>query len=78
MKEIKVFGSGCRKCNLLAETVEKVAKELGIEYRLEKVTDLEKIANLGVMGVPVLMINGEIKTVGKIPQYPKIKAFLEE
>jgi small redox-active disulfide protein 2 len=55
MKKIQVLGTGCPKCKKLTEAAEQAAKEMGIEYTLEKVTDIEKIINSGVMSTPALV-----------------------
>jgi small redox-active disulfide protein 2 len=52
MKKIQILGTGCTKCQKLAETAREAAKSLGLEYELEKVTDLESIAGSGVMFTP--------------------------
>ena len=75
-KLLQVLGPGCPKCKMLAENAETAAKELGIEYQLEKVTDLDKILGFGVMMTPALAIDGEVKVVGKAPSPDEIKALL--
>jgi small redox-active disulfide protein 2 len=57
MKEIKILGTGCPKCKKLAELAETAARELNIEYRLEKVTDINKIMEFGVMVTPALVVD---------------------
>lgn len=69
---IQILGTGCPKCKKLAETAEKAAMESRLEYELEKVTDINKIMSFGVMMTPALVIDGEVKTVGKIPSVEKI------
>lgn len=76
MKDIKILGTGCAKCNKLAEQTETAAKELNIEYRLEKVSDLNKILEYGVMITPALVVDGQIKVTGKAPKLDDIKKFL--
>lgn len=76
MKEIKVLGTGCAKCKKLAENAENAASEMQIEYRLQKVTDLNDIMGYGVMMTPGLVINGEVAAVGKVPDVEKIKEML--
>ncbi|MFH1964735.1 MAG: thioredoxin family protein [Acidobacteriota bacterium] len=70
---IQILGTGCPKCKKLAETAEKAAMESRLEYELEKVTDINKIMSFGVMMTPALVIDGEVKTVGKIPSVKEIK-----
>ena len=74
--KIQILGTGCPKCKKLSETAEKAASESGVEYELEKVTDINKIMSFGVMMTPALAINGEVKTVGKIPSVEEIKELI--
>lgn len=76
MKTIQVLGTGCPKCEKLAEVAEAAAKALGIEYELVKVTDITEIITFGVMMTPALVIDGEVKVVGKVPSEDEIKALL--
>jgi len=76
MKEIKILGVGCAKCRKLADLAETVAKKLGIEYQLEKVTDLNQIAEFGVIGTPGLVVDGEVKITGKVPSLDEMKKML--
>ena len=77
MKKIQILGSGCPKCRKLAENAETAAKELGIEYELEKVTDINEIMGFGVMLTPGLVIDGQVKVVGKAPSADEIKQMLD-
>ena len=72
MKKIQVLGTGCPKCKKLAEAAEEAAKSLGIEYEMEKVTDIKKIMSFGVMITPALAIDGKVKAAGKIPSRVEI------
>ena len=65
--KIQILGIGCPKCKKLAEAAEQAAKAAGIEYTLEKVTDINAIMKFGVMMTPALVLDGEVKTVGKVP-----------
>lgn len=76
MKKLQVLGTGCPKCNKLAENAEAAARELGIEYTLEKVTDINDIMKFGVMMTPALAIDGEVKVMGKVPDPEAIKSLL--
>ncbi|MDH7600182.1 MAG: thioredoxin family protein [Sedimentisphaerales bacterium] len=76
MKTIQILGTGCPKCKQLAENAEAAAKALGIQYTLEKVTDINKIMGFGVMITPALAIDGQVKAVGKVPTVDQIKAML--
>ncbi len=77
MKKIQILGPGCWKCHKLAENAETAAKELGIEYQIEKVTDINKIMSFGVMRTPALAVDGQVKIAGKIPDTEEIKTLLK-
>jgi small redox-active disulfide protein 2 len=74
--EFKVLGTGCAKCEKLANNVQEAATELGIEFNLEKVTDLNKIYGYGVMMTPALVIDGDVKVVGKASSVEEIKKLI--
>ena len=72
MKKIQVLGPGCAKCKKLAEHTEQAAKALGIDYEIEKVTDIRQIMNLGVAMTPGLVVDGVVKTSGKVPSVEEV------
>ena len=76
MKKIQILGTGCPKCKKLAENAEAAAKDLGIEYSLEKVTQINDIMKFGVMVTPALAIDGQVKAVGKVSSPDEIKRML--
>jgi small redox-active disulfide protein 2 len=76
MKKIQILGTGCPKCKKLAEIAEQAAKDLGIEYDMEKVTNLNEIMAFGVMVTPALVVDGDVKVVGKVPSPDEIKKIL--
>ena len=76
MTKLQVLGTGCPKCKKLAENTEAAAKELGIEYKIEKVTEINEIMKFGVMVTPALVIDGQVKTAGKVPRVDEIKEML--
>lgn len=76
MKKIQILGTGCPKCKKLAENAEAAAKELGIEYQLEKVTEINEIMKFGVMMTPALAVDGQVKVAGKIAAVSDIKQML--
>lgn len=77
MKKIQVLGMGCAKCARLYAAAEAAAKELGIEYELEKVDDFGKIMEMGVMITPALAVNGEVKFSGRIPSTEELKKIIQ-
>ena len=78
MKKIQVLGTGCAKCNKLAEEAVKAAMDLNIKYDFEKVTDIKKILEIGVMMTPALVIDGVVKISGKVPSQEELKKMLSE
>jgi len=76
MKTIQVLGTGCPKCEKLAENAEAAAKALGIEYTIEKVTDIDRITGFGVLMTPALVVDGQVKAVGKVPSADDIRKML--
>lgn len=76
MKTIQILGTGCPKCRMLSDHAEEAAKALGIEYRLEKVTDIQAIVAFGVMATPALAIDGLVKVAGRVPTVDAVKEIL--
>lgn len=77
MKKIKILGTGCAKCTRLMENTEKAAKRLGIEYEIEKVSDINAIMSYGVMSTPALVLDDKVKVVGKAPSPEDIEKMLK-
>ena len=77
MKKIEILGTGCPKCRQLAANAEQAATELGIEYELEKVTDINDIMKFGVMMTPGIAVDGEVKASGKVVVADQIKPWLQ-
>ena len=76
--DIKVLGPGCPKCQEAERLVREVVAESSVDAKIEKVTDLMKIAGYGVFGTPAVVVEGEVKSVGKIPKKEEIKTWIEE
>ena len=74
--KIQILGTGCPKCKKLAENAEAAAKAIGGDYTLEKVTDINQIMGFGVMMTPALVVDGQVKVVGKVPDAEAIKSLL--
>ncbi|SDI44347.1 small redox-active disulfide protein 2 [Ferrimonas sediminum] len=75
--KVEVLGSGCKKCNTLAELVAERAQALQLEIELEKVSDMATILEYGVMSTPAIVINGEVKVSGGAPTAAEIDALLQ-
>ena len=76
MKKIQILGTGCPKCTKLAEQADAAARELGLEYELVKVTDINDIVGFGVMTTPALAVDGTVKMMGKVPSVEEIKKLI--
>lgn len=76
MKKIQILGPGCTNCTKLAEAAESAARELGIPYELEKITEIDRIINFGIMMTPALVIDGEVTACGRVPSTAEIKNLL--
>ncbi len=77
MKSLLVLGTGCPKCKKLAEMAEQTARELGIEFTLDKVTDINAIVGFGVMTTPALVVDGQVKVAGRLPSAAELKTILQ-
>jgi small redox-active disulfide protein 2 len=76
MKKIQILGTGCPKCKKLTENAEAAAKQLGIEYEIQKVTDINEIMKFGVMITPALVVDGKVKVAGRVPSVEQLKEML--
>lgn len=74
--KLTIYGSGCAKCRKLTANAEAAAQALGLDYEVEKVTDMNGIIDAGVMHTPALAVNGEVVVEGKIPGPDEIKQLL--
>lgn len=75
---IQILGTGCPKCNKMTETARKAAEELNLDFLLEKVTEIDKIMDFGVMTTPGLVVDGLVKVTGKVPSPDEMKSILNE
>jgi len=74
--KIQVLGSGCAKCRALTAVAEQAAQDMGLKYELEKVTDVNRFADFGVMFTPALVVDGTVKLSGKVPSLDEAKKLL--
>jgi len=74
--EIKVLGPGCPKCHQTEKTVKEAVSEAGVSAEVVKVTDTMEIAKHGVFGTPAVVVDGEVKAVGKVPSKDEIKGWI--
>jgi len=76
MQKIQILGTGCPKCNQLAENAAAAVAQLGAEAEVVKVSDINEITRFGIMMTPGLAIDGEVKSAGKVLSVDEIKALL--
>jgi small redox-active disulfide protein 2 len=76
--KIQILGTGCAKCIKLYEATEQAAQALGLQYELEKITDLKRIMSFGVMTTPALVVDGQVKVSGKVPSVKELKTMLQQ
>ncbi|OGG06008.1 hypothetical protein A3D05_03475 [Candidatus Gottesmanbacteria bacterium RIFCSPHIGHO2_02_FULL_40_24] len=74
--KIQVLGSGCATCKKLYELTQEAVKQLNLEEKVEYITDVSKIIEMGVMSSPVLAVNDKPVSVGSVPDMEKIKSLL--
>lgn len=76
MKKIQILGTGCSKCTVLTANAEAAVKALGIEATIEKVDKIQDIMKFGVMTTPALVVDGVVKSAGKVLSAEELKKFL--
>lgn len=74
--KIQILGTGCPTCQKLAELTKQAVDELGLDYEIEKITDIVEIIKMGVVKTPGLAVEGEVKISGKLPSLDEIKEVL--
>ena len=75
---IQVLGTGCAKCTKLAAQADEAAKKAGVDYTLEKVTEIDKIMAFGVMVTPALVVDGKLRCSGNVPSVDQIVVMLTQ
>jgi small redox-active disulfide protein 2 len=78
MKKIQVLGPGCPKCRKLAENARAAVEQLELDFEIEKVTDINEIMKFGVMITPALVVDGQVKAIGKVPSADEIRQILAQ
>jgi small redox-active disulfide protein 2 len=76
--DIKILGTGCARCEQTEKLVRQAIRETGVDARVEKVADVKTIAGYGVMLTPAVVVDGEVKIVGKIPKKEDIIDWLKK
>lgn len=73
---IEIIGSGCKKCKALFELTKEVIGEIGLNDQVLYSTDIKRLINMGIMGVPVVMIDNKPVLIGELPDKKKLKQIL--
>jgi small redox-active disulfide protein 2 len=76
--DIKVLGPGCAKCQQTEKVVKEALAESGVSATVEKVTDIRKIAEYGVFGTPAVVVDGDVKCVGKVPSKQDVTKWISK
>ncbi|HAJ95317.1 MAG TPA: thioredoxin family protein [Actinobacteria bacterium] len=74
--KIQILGTGCPRCKQTEANAREAVKNLGLDAEIEKITDVNKITDFGIMATPGLAVDGEVKFSGKIPSVDEIKSLL--
>lgn len=78
MKEVKILGPGCKRCEAAADMVRAEAEKLGVEVAVSKVTDYAAIAQYGIASTPGIVIDGKVVHAGGLPKQAAIAGWLKE
>ena len=76
--EIQVLGPGCLKCKKKKKNIKEAVQESGVDAKVNKVTDVMEIAKYGVFGTPAVVVDGKVKSVGKIPGKDEIMTWIKK
>ncbi len=77
MRDVKILGPGCNRCQTTANMVQTEADKLGIDIRVEKVTDYAEIAKFGIVSTPGIVVDGKVVHAGGLPKQEAIGAWLK-
>jgi len=76
MRKVQILGTGCPKCRTLTANAERAVQALGIQAEIQKVEKITEIMKFGVMTTPALVVDGEVKSVGKVLSPDQIRGLL--
>lgn len=76
MKTLQILGTGCAKCQKLADNAKAAAEAMGLEFQIVKVTSLQEIGEFGVMMTPALAVDGKVLVSGRVPDVETLKGML--
>jgi small redox-active disulfide protein 2 len=76
--KVQIYGTGCANCQALEKGVRKAIDELNMNVEVEKIQDMDKIIEAGLLSTPGFAVEGEMKSVGRIPSVDEIKKWIKE
>ena len=76
--KIEILGTGCSKCNKTKEVIEKILRNTGVKAEVVKVEDIETILKYGVMITPAVVVDGDVKIAGKVPDEKEVRKWITE
>jgi len=76
MKQVQILGPGCPRCKKLVENTERAVKELGLDCEVRKVTDIGEMVSYGILMTPALVVDGDVKSSGKVLSPEEIKKLI--
>jgi len=74
--DVKVLGPGCAKCQKTEKVVREAIADAGFDAQVDKITDIMEIARYGVFGTPAVIVDGQVKSVGKVPTKDEVKGWI--
>jgi small redox-active disulfide protein 2 len=75
--KVQIYGTGCAKCNMLEKAAKQAISEMGIKAEVVKVTDINQIVEAGILATPGFAVEGEVKSMGRVPSLDEIKKWIK-
>ena len=77
MMKVQIYGTGCAKCNMLEKAAKDAIKEMGVNAEVVKVNDINAIVDAGILATPGFAVEGEVKSMGRVPSNDEIKKWIK-
>lgn len=74
---ITILGTGCSTCQALEANTEQALERVALDVSVEKIEDMEEIMSYGVMSMPVLVVDGDVKVSGRVPDPGEIATLVQ-
>ncbi|AFC99716.1 small redox-active disulfide protein 2 [Methanocella conradii HZ254] len=75
--KVQIYGTGCAKCNMLEKAAKQAISEMGIKAEVVKVSDINQIVEAGILATPGFAVEGEVKSMGRVPSLDEIKKWIK-